>query len=112
MASNLPDHEIGSGNVFLDLALPNPEELTVKAFLVRQVKHRIAEMGLTQTAAAFRLGIGQPDLSKVLRGAFDKYDVESLMRFLVRLDYEVEIVIREKGAAEAQLTVPFALPAE
>lgn len=110
--SDLPEHEVGGDNVFRDLGLPDAEQLMAKAFLVRQIKRRVTEMGITQTVAATRLGIGQPDLSKLLRGAFDKYDVESLMRFLTRLDYEVEIVIREKGAKRAELTVPFGAPAE
>lgn len=110
--SDLPDHEIGRGNVFRDLDLPDAEELTVKAFLVRQIKRRVADMGMTQTVAAGRLGIGQPDLSKLFRGALDKYDVESLMRFLTRLDYEVDIVVRERGTGHAELTVPFGASAE
>ena len=110
--ADLPEHEIGSGNVFRDLGLADAEELSVRAFLVRQIKRRVAELGITQTAAAARLGIGQPDLSKLFRGAFDKYDVESLMRFLTRLDYEVEIVVREKGVRRAELTVPFGTAAD
>ena len=110
--TDLPEHEIGSGNVFRDLGLPDAEELTVKAFLVRQIKRRVGDMGITQTAAAIRLGIGQPDLSKLFRGALDKYDVESVMRFLTRHDYEVEIIVREKGAKRVELTVPFGTAAE
>jgi len=109
---DLPEHEIGSDNVFRDLGLPDAEDLMTKAFLVRQIKRRVADMGITQTVAAGRLGIGQPDLSKLLRGAFDKYDVESLMRFLTRLDYEVEIVVREKGVKRPKLTVPFGAPVD
>jgi len=49
---------------------------------------------LTQTAAARRLGIDQPDVSKMLRGHFRQFSVERLMRFLVALGRDVEIVVR------------------
>jgi predicted XRE-type DNA-binding protein len=40
------------------------------------------------------LGIKQPDVSKMLRGEFRQFSVERLMRFLVALDQDVEIVVR------------------
>ena len=39
----LPAHEVGSGNVFADLGLPNAEEHQLKAVLVVQLKRLIAE---------------------------------------------------------------------
>ena len=65
---------------------------------------------LTQTDAAHRLGIEQPDVSKRLRGHFRQFSVERLMRFLVALGQDVEIVVRPASATRArtkaaQLTV-------
>ena len=42
----LPAHTKGSGNIFADLGLPNAEEHQLKAVLVVQLKHLIAERGL------------------------------------------------------------------
>jgi predicted XRE-type DNA-binding protein len=39
------------------------------------------------------LGIKQPDVSKMLRGEFRQFSVE-LLRFLVALDQDVEIVVK------------------
>jgi predicted XRE-type DNA-binding protein len=77
-AKKLPAHEIGSGNIFADLGLPNAEEHQLKAALVVQLKRLIAERGLTQVAAAKLIQMKQPDLSKLLT-AFDQ-DIEITMK--------------------------------
>jgi predicted XRE-type DNA-binding protein len=93
-AKKLQSHEIGSGNIFADLGLPNAEEHQLKAALVVQLKRLIAERGLTQTAAAKLVAIKQPDLSKLLRGQFRAVSVEKLMRMLTAFDQDVEITVR------------------
>ena len=55
--------EIGSGNIFADLGLPNAEEHLLKASLVMQLHRFIKARKLTQVAAAKLIGIKQPDLS-------------------------------------------------
>ncbi len=99
-----------SGNVYADLGLKNPDEHALKAELVRQIAAVMKDQELTQTAAARRLGISQPDISKLLRGHFRQFSVERLMRFLVALGRDVEIVVRPASVAgakakAAQLTV-------
>jgi predicted XRE-type DNA-binding protein len=98
-----------SGDVYADLGLKNPEEHALKAELVRRIAAAMKEQGLTQTAAAHRLGIAQPDVSKMLKGHFRQFSVERLMRFLVALGQDVEIVVRpapaKRRAKTAQLTV-------
>ncbi len=44
----LPAHEIGSGNIFADLGLPNAEEHQLKAALVVQLGRLIKERELSQ----------------------------------------------------------------
>jgi len=39
-------------------------------------------------------GIRQPDVSKMLRGEFRQFSVERLLRFLVALDHDVQIVVK------------------
>jgi predicted XRE-type DNA-binding protein len=97
-----------SGNVFADLGLKNPEEHALKAELVRQIAGMLDKEGLTQTEAARRLRIAQPDVSRMLRGHFRQFSVERLMRFLVALGQDVEIVVRPSPTARskgARLTV-------
>jgi predicted XRE-type DNA-binding protein len=90
----LPAHEVGSGNIFADLGLPNAEEHQLKAALVVQIKRLMAERELTQSATAGLVGMKQPDLSKVLRGDFRLVSVEKLMRMLTAFDQDVEITVK------------------
>jgi predicted XRE-type DNA-binding protein len=95
-------YEIGSRNVFKDLGVPNAEEHLVKAQLVYKIDTIMKDRGLKQAEAANLLGVKQPDVSKMLRGEFRQFSVERLLRFLVALDQDVEIVIKpHRGRSEA-----------
>lgn len=87
-------YAVGSGNVFEDLGIPNAEEHLVKAQLVFKIDQIMKNRRLKQSEAAKLLGIKQPDVSKMLRGEFRQFSVERLLRFLVSLDQDVEIVVR------------------
>jgi predicted XRE-type DNA-binding protein len=94
MALKTEDFEPGSGNVFRDAGLPNPDEHLVKAQLVYKIDGILKERGLTQTAAAELFGVKQPDVSNMLRGQFRQFSVERLLNFLVALGQDVEIVVK------------------
>lgn len=94
------EHERGSGNVFADIGLPNAEEHLVKAGLVMKIDALMRGRGLKQVAAAELFGVTQPDVSKMLRGDFRQFSVERLMRFLVALGQDVEIVVKPKRGAD------------
>ncbi len=91
------DHESGSGNIFADIGLPNADEHLVKAGLVVKLDALMRERGLKQVEAALLFGVKQPDVSKMLRGDFRQFSVERLMRFLVALGQDVEIVVKPHG---------------
>jgi len=84
----------GSGNVFADLGLPNPEERLAKAQLAYAISRVIKERGLTQRAAAALMGIDQPKVSHVLRGRLADFSTERLMGFLTGLGRDIEIVVK------------------
>ncbi len=87
-------YDTGSRNVFKDIGVPNAEEHLVKAQLVFKIDTILKERALKQVEAADLFGIRQPDVSKMLRGEFRQFSVERLLRFLVALDQDVEIVIK------------------
>jgi len=87
-------YEIGSRNVFKDLGLPNAEEHLVKAQLVFKIDTIVKKRRLKQVEAAALFGVRQPDVSKLLRGDFRQFSVERLLRFLVALDQDVQIVVK------------------
>jgi predicted XRE-type DNA-binding protein len=84
-----------SGNVFADIGLPNPEEHRAKADLVIQIAKIIERDGLTQVAAAKRMKLSQPDVSKILKGHFDRFSIERLLLLLRRLGQDVTIEVAE-----------------
>lgn len=88
------EYEIGSRNVFKDIGVPNAEEHLVKAQLVFKIDTILRDRRLKQVEAADLFGIRQPDISKTLRGEFRQFSVERLLRFLVALDQDVEIVVK------------------
>jgi len=90
-----------SRNIWLQLGLPDAEEHYLKAEFVLRLGKTIKALGLTQRAAARRIGTTQPELSKILRGKFSEVSLERLMRFLTALGHHIEIKIGARTAGEA-----------
>ncbi len=84
----------GSGNVFADLGLPNAEQRLLKANIVTELHRLIRERGLTQVKAAKLVGVSQPDLSHLLRGDFDDYSAERLMKMLTVFEQDIETIMK------------------
>jgi predicted XRE-type DNA-binding protein len=99
------ERESSSGNVFADLGLADADEHLIKASLVVKIDQTIRQRHLTQTAAAQLIGIDQPKVSAMLAGQFRGYSVERLMRFLVALGHDVEIVVKPRKRGSAELRV-------
>jgi len=97
--TNKMDHQMGSQNLFADIGIPNAEEYLIKAQLVIKIDTLIQELNLTQIQAAKILGVKQPDISKMLNGDFKQFSVERLMRFLVSLGQDVDIVVKPHAAS-------------
>jgi len=87
--------ESGSGNVFADLGLADADNLKIKSGLVIEITKAVRRLGLTQQAAAARMGIPQPKVSAMLRGDFSNLSERKLMDCLNRLGYDIEIKIKQ-----------------
>ena len=94
--------EKGSGNVFADIDLPNPEERLAKANLAIRIASAIRSHKLTQARAARILKIDQPKVSRLLRGQLSGFSAERLMHFLMLLGRDVEIVIKNAPRSRRQ----------
>jgi predicted XRE-type DNA-binding protein len=95
-------YETGSQNVFKDLGVPNAGEHMIKAQLVFKIDGIMKDRHLKQVEAANLFGVRQPDISKMLRGDFRQFSIERLLRFLVALDQDVEIVVKpHRGRSNA-----------
>jgi predicted XRE-type DNA-binding protein len=84
----------GSGNVFADIGLPNPDERLAKADLAIRIASAIRGRRLTQSSAARILKIDQPKVSRLLRGRLSGFSTERLMHFLTILGRDIEIVVK------------------
>ncbi len=71
--------EVGSGNVFADLGLPNAEQELLKARLTLQIYKIIKARGLTQAEAGKVLGIKQPHVSALMRNRVGNFSVGRLI---------------------------------
>ncbi len=89
-----PNITAGSGNIFADLNLPDAETHFLKAQIVSEIYRLIKERKLTQVQAGKRMGISQPEVSRMLKGHFREYSIDRLMEFLTTFDRDVEIVVK------------------
>jgi predicted XRE-type DNA-binding protein len=92
----------GSGNVFADLGLANPEERLAKAGLAVRIAAAIRARKLTQARAARILKIDQPKVSRLLRGRLSGFSTERLMHFLTLLGRDVEIIVKAAPRSRRQ----------
>lgn len=100
--------ERGSGNVFKDLGLDDPEDRLVKAKIVSMIYGIIEERKLTQKEAGAILKVSQPKISALRNGKLHGFSVERLFSFLRALDQDVDIVVHPKKQSEANLNLSYA----
>jgi predicted XRE-type DNA-binding protein len=94
--SNKRDYVVGTGNVFADLGYPRPEEAAAKAELAHKITNIIQRRRLTQAEAAEMLDVDQPKISALRRGKLTGFSLDRLVRFLVLLGSDVQIVVKEQ----------------
>ena len=95
------DVEKGSTNVYADLGRADADAMLVKAQLASKIADLIKRRRLTQMAAAELFGMPQPKVSAMLNGRFRGISEEKMMRCLLALGQNVQIVVKpaRKGKA-------------
>ena len=88
--------EPGSGNVFADLGLPDPDERHLRVQLALRLNDLLKAEGLTQAAAAKLLGIAQPHVSELKNYKLSRFSSERLLHYITLLNRDVEIFIRPR----------------
>jgi predicted XRE-type DNA-binding protein len=96
-----------SGNVFAALDVAEPEEELAKAQLASHIRHTIKQRRMNQRQAAHLAGLDQPKVSALMNGRLAGFSSDRLMRFLVALGQDVEIVVRarSRGRRRGQIRV-------
>jgi len=95
----------GSGNIFADLGLPNPEQELLKAQLSLHIYRIVKQRGLTQAQAAAVLGIKQPHVSALMRNRAGNFSVGRLMEFLTALGQDVRITVKPTRKRVGEMAV-------
>jgi predicted XRE-type DNA-binding protein len=97
----MTDFTEGSGNVFADIGVPDPDTALAKAKMVVELKRIVEERGLTQDKLAELLGVDQPTVSKALRGRMSSITLDRLIRWLTLLGRNVDITLADPPTGEA-----------
>jgi len=95
----------GTGNVFADLGIANPERELVKGRLALLIHRIIAARRLTQMQAAEILGVQQPQVSLLMRNRHGTFSVSRLIDFLTALGQDVQITVRATQKAKGELSI-------
>ncbi|MDO8835021.1 MAG: helix-turn-helix transcriptional regulator [Vicinamibacterales bacterium] len=95
--STKKDYVMGSGNVFADLRVAHPEEALAKAELAHKISKLIERRRLTQAEAAKILDVDQPKVSALRCGRLSGFSLDRLVRFVVLLGHDVEIVVKKRS---------------
>ena len=99
--------EMGGENIFADLDLPDAGAHFLKAQIVSEIYRLANARKLTQQSGK-RMGISQPEVSRLFKGHFREYSIERLMGFLTTFDRDVEITVRPHKKAGKTGRITFA----
>lgn len=88
----------GSGNVFRDLDLPNPDLEQLRAILAAQIIKAMDARNLNGLDAEKLTGITRADFSRIRNARIDRFSVDRLMTILGRLNQRVEVAVKVRPA--------------
>jgi predicted XRE-type DNA-binding protein len=103
----LPEHEIGSGNVFADIGMPDAELELAKAGVAAAILARINSLELNQSQAAARMGIDQPRVSRIKGGRLGEFALGTLFQFALKLgiDFKIEVGHEKSSRKPGRLSI-------
>ncbi len=69
--------------------------LLLRTQLLLELKNQLEQRQWNQSEAAQRLGVKQPRISEIQRLCIDKFSIDLLIKYLHRLDKEIEITVKD-----------------
>jgi predicted XRE-type DNA-binding protein len=96
----------GSGNVFRDLGLPNPEVEQLKAILSAKIIGILDDQKLTVRRAHELTGFAAADFSRIRQAKLARFTVDRLMSMLDKLGQDVEVTVSVQPRRRASLATP------
>lgn len=88
--------EKSSGNIFADLGFNTAESanLALRADCMMALEKWFKASGLTQAAAAKRLGITQPRFNAMLKGAIEQFSLDALVNMATNVGVSVKLSLK------------------
>lgn len=87
----------GSGNVFRDLGLPNPELEQLRTSLAAEIIAVLDEQRLSVRQAQALTGIAAADFSRIRNARLGRFTVDRLMTILHRLGRPVDVTVTPRS---------------
>ncbi|MGD0137758.1 MAG: helix-turn-helix transcriptional regulator [Tepidisphaeraceae bacterium] len=107
--NRLPKEDVrvlaGGVNVFGSLGRPDADEAFAKVELAYKIHTLIQQRGLSQTQAARLLRTDRARVSNLMRGRLEEFSIDRLFRFLNKLGQDIDVTIRPKRRAQAQVHI-------
>ena len=74
------------GNVFIDLGFEPAEAriLAMRAEVMWQIERQLKVQGWTQAESALQLGISQPRVSRLIKGEWREFTLDTLLKLALR----------------------------
>lgn len=92
----------GSGNVFADIGVADPDTAMVKAKMIVALKRALAARGLSAEHLAQLVGVEPAAVSGVLRGHLSGIAADQLVRWLTRLADQTVHGVTRNGTGTAR----------
>lgn len=96
----------GSGNVFRDFELPNPDLEQLRAILAAQIIKTLDRKDLSGRKAEKLTGIAAADFSRIRNANLGRFTVDRLMTVLGRLDQRVDVNVKVRPNTRRAVPVP------
>ncbi len=93
------------GSAFHATGEPGADLLKAKSDLAIAIYTTIGRIGITQKEAAARAGEKPARISEIVRGRFNRYSLDRLIRILNALDTDVTIVMQPRDESARRITV-------
>ena len=98
----------GGGNIFADLGLPNADELQFKADLAVAISRMIEEAKLSQTEAARRMEVSQPQVSLIVNGKLRSFSIDRMLGMAKRLGCDVNVSLQKSIKTVGEMHLAYA----
>jgi predicted XRE-type DNA-binding protein len=104
-AEHVVEFETGSGNVFADLGLPDPNLAMVKADLTLAIVSLVEDRGWSEAETAAELGIEEATVTAIVAGDLAALAIETLLTALAAAGQDVVIGIVPGPGGYGQVSV-------